>query len=986
MAKDKSGDRATSASNPYDDEPTVGTQSVKPVFDSEPEAVAGPAASGDESAGGSRSAEATKSTGATQATGALESTGSMQATGVMAMTGAMPTTGPAGRRTTGSDFDFDDSEFTTGAGLDTSTRATLTTNVDSRASGRQGRAETIPGPRFRMRKPSEPKSRLSMAAENLVELPYISPRDPATALMSPKKIAQEIDDSNGNLPEPELQPGDIVADQYEVQGCLAHGGMGWIYIAIDHNVSDRWVVLKGLLHADRAEARKVAISEREFLAELSHPSIVRIFNFIHDDWAISPNQGGYIVMEYVGGPSLRDVRRESPNRVLPVETAIAYILEVLPALGYLHSVGLVYNDLKPENIMLTEEHVKLIDMGAVSGIGSYGYIYGTPGFQAPEIARTGPTVSSDLYTVGRTLASLICRLPVKNGRYADGIPSPLEEPLFSQYDSLYRFLLRATNPNPNMRFRTADGMAGQLMGVLREVVALRTGVPQPAFSAVFSPQRATFGTLYSLIPVDAMIDGRPRGHTLSGPELVNSLPAPLIEPGDPSAQRLNAASFASAEERLETLQKLYDDELASIAKKTKASKDPEQGITSASSAGKATPTKQPKDESSKGGPAQTPDGAVSSAAASQANAKRHTSDEPAADTQGTSTAGTATQGADTQGSATQGAATQAELTQAEATHGEATQGASTQEESTLAASATMDKTTVVGTGGAVRGNAPAASSQVNSYAHNVPGPSVGLTMALVRAYLDVGDILAARQLLLPQKDEFQIEWRLAWYGGVLYLLEGNPVGAYNRFQQVLSAMPGETGPKLALAATAELILDYAGESERARWQRASEQLYRRVWSTDRSVISSAFGLARQLQKRGETDAAIEELDNVPMNSRYWAISQLTAIMLLCEGRELEDLEERHLRDAARRVSALPTGEHRALQTRFVVLRTALEWLRKTDKPRPSQAPLLGVPFTNFGLRTGQERVLRALARNMGTRQQRYRLVDWANEVRPNTLF
>ena len=955
----------SSPKRPLDDEPTAGTQAVAPEFDSEP--ADRPAHARE--ATPAREDEPTQETGAMQVTGAMEATGAMQPTGAMQHTGGMPSTGPAGRQPSGAGTEGE--EFTAGAGLDTSTRAQLTTNVLSDSGGRPVRADSAPGPRFRMRKPSEPKSRLSLAAEGLVELPYISPRDPAAALMSPQKIAQEIDDSDGRLPEPELQRGDIVADQYEVQGCLAHGGMGWIYIAIDHNVSDRWVVLKGLLHADRAEARKVAVSEREFLAELSHPSIVRIFNFIHDDWAISPNHGGYIVMEYVGGPSLRDVRRESADRVLPVETAIAYILEVLPALGYLHSVGLVYNDLKPENIMLTEEHVKLIDMGAVSGIGSYGYIYGTPGFQAPEIARTGPSVASDLYTVGRTLASLICRLPVKNGRYADGIPSPLEEPLFSQYDSLYRFLLRATNPNPNMRFRTAEGMAGQLMGVLREVVALRTGVPQPAFSAVFSPQRATFGTLYSLIPVDAIIDGRPRGHTLSGPELVNSLPAPLIEPGDPSAQRLNAASFASAEERLETLQKLYDDEVASLAKKAKASSDPEQGITSASSSKAKKPSDESRDSGSASGPPTTTDGAISSAAASEANAKRHADDAPMANTQG---------------AATQAAATQASSTQAESTQAEPTQAAPTQEESTQAAQSTLDKTTAAGGGDGARGKASATSSSGGTYDHGVPGPSVGLTMALVRAYLDVGDILAARQLLLPQKGDFEIEWRLAWYGGVLYLLEGNPVGAYGRFQQVLSAMPGETGPKLALAATAELILDYAGESERARWQRASEQLYRRVWSTDRSVISSAFGLARQLQQRGETDAAIEELDNVPMNSRYWAIAQLTAIMLLCEGREIDELEERHLRDAARRVSALPTGEHRALQTRFVVLRTALSWLRGTDKPRPSQSPLLGVPFTNFGLRTGQERVLRALARNMGTRQQRYRLVDWANEVRPNTLF
>ncbi|WP_333619057.1 tetratricopeptide repeat protein, partial [Dietzia sp.] len=892
--------------------------------------------------------------------------------------------------------------------------------------------------RFRMRKPAQPKSRPSLAAESLVDLPYISPRDPQSAIMSETKIAQEIADSEGTLPEPELRAGDIVADQYEVQGCLAHGGMGWIYIAIDHNVSDRWVVLKGILHGDRAEARKVAIAEREFLAELSHPSIVRIFNFIQDDWAVSPNHGGYIVMEYVGGPSLRDVRRHSPGGVLDVETAIAYILEVLPALDYLHSVGLVYNDLKPENIMLTEEHVKLIDMGAVSGIGAYGYIYGTPGFQAPEVARTGPTVASDLYTVGRTLASLICRLPVENGRYADGIPSPLEEPLFAKHDSLYRFLLHSTDPNPLKRFRSAEGMAGQLMGVLREVVALRTGISQPAFSSVFSPQRATFGTLYSLRPVDAMIDGRLLVHTLSGPELVDSLPAPLIRPGDPAAQRLTAVSFASPEERLETMQKMYDDERAKMGLPTEDSagsrslalsesgavaggdfgvEGPEDsGAGGATGAANRGGSGKPSEHGEHGQETQAQ--RVAPGGGDEPTADSVPMDPPSMPTQ----AGSVPTQAPSVSTQAPSAPTQAPSapTQAPSVPTQApsmpTQATSVPEEPpsmpTQAPSVPMTPPSVPTQAAAVDGKSQ--SSDVHTeVAHTADfatsresvgagrsedsqsaprggatgeGPSVGLIMALVRAHLEVGDILAARTILARERDHFDTEWRLAWYAGVLLLLEGNPVGAYRRFQQVLSAMPGETGPKLALAATAELILGYAGEDERARWQRASEQLYRRVWSTDRSVISSAFGLARQLQTRGETDAAIAELDNVPMNSRYWAIAQLTALMLLCEGRSVEDLEERHLRDAARRVAALPTGEHRALQTRFVVLRTALEWIKKTDKPRPSQAPLLGVPFTDFGLRSGQENVLRALARNMPTRSQRYRLVDWANEVRPNTLF
>ena len=97
---------------------------------------------------------------------------------------------------------------------------------------------------------------------------------------------------------PQLNPGDIIAHQYEVKGCIAHGGLGWVYLAVDHNVNDRPVVLKGLVHSGDAEAQAIAMAERQFLAEVVHPQIVQIFNFVeHKDQHGNPV--GYIVMEYV---------------------------------------------------------------------------------------------------------------------------------------------------------------------------------------------------------------------------------------------------------------------------------------------------------------------------------------------------------------------------------------------------------------------------------------------------------------------------------------------------------------------------------------------------------------------------------------------------------------------------------------------------------------------------------------------------------------
>ena len=103
---------------------------------------------------------------------------------------------------------------------------------------------------------------------------------------------------------PKLQEGDVVGGQYEVAGAIAHGGLGWIYVARDRNVSDRWVVLKGLLNSGDPDALAAAIAERQFLAQVEHPLIVEIYNFVTHEGA------GYIVMEYVGGTSLKQLLKE----------------------------------------------------------------------------------------------------------------------------------------------------------------------------------------------------------------------------------------------------------------------------------------------------------------------------------------------------------------------------------------------------------------------------------------------------------------------------------------------------------------------------------------------------------------------------------------------------------------------------------------------------------------------------------------------------
>jgi serine/threonine-protein kinase PknG len=333
---------------------------------------------------------------------------------------------------------------------------------------------------------------------------------------------------------PKLGPGDLVGGQYEVVGCLAHGGLGWIYLATDRNVSDRYVVLKGLLNSGDADAYQAAIAERQFLAEVQHPLIVEIYNFaIHDG-------AGYIVMEYVGGKSLKTMLKDRMKAnggaydPIPVDQAIAFVVEILPALGYLHGMGLLYCDFKPDNVIQEGDALKLIDLGGVRRADDLtSAIYGTVGFQAPEVPDVGPSVAGDIYTVGRTLAVLIMEFRGYQSTYVDSLPPVEDTPLFQRHDSLHRLLAKACASAPEDRFQSADEMREQLLGVLREVVAVderaaRHSTPSALFE---SPSVA--------------------GSTLDW----HQLPGLKVDPSDPMATWLAGVSVDDPVERAAALGK-----------------------------------------------------------------------------------------------------------------------------------------------------------------------------------------------------------------------------------------------------------------------------------------------------------------------------------------------------------------------------------------------------------------------------------------------
>ena len=430
--------------------------------------------------------------------------------------------------------------------LMTATQATQATSASGRVGSR----------RQSSRSSRANSSRRHALGGGLVSLPPQASQDPLKLLMANPEVPErkrrcphcnsKVNRIKGFCPEcgneynfaPSLAAGDIVNGKFEVKGPIAFGGLGWIYLAWDQALG-RWVVLKGLLNAKDEASATAAVAERQFLAAVKHPKIVGIYDFIHH------GAEGFIVMEYVGGRTIDSFWKE--RNVLPVEEAIAYILGILPAFSYLHSNGFVYCDFKPDNFMLENDDVKLIDMGGVRRIGDPdGDIFGTKGYMAPEAAED-PVAVSDLYTVGRTLAVLLMDFKYQT-TFEDCLPTPNEQPVLKQHEALYRFLLRATHQDPDQRFQSADEMADQLYGVLREIVAL-TSEPKPAESRVF-----TFDNLQA---------ADDEAGTLQ--PAVRLLPGLKVDASDPAAnQILGLAALVDPAKRLTALKQLAEKAYKSV--------------------------------------------------------------------------------------------------------------------------------------------------------------------------------------------------------------------------------------------------------------------------------------------------------------------------------------------------------------------------------------------------------------------------------------
>ena len=271
-----------------------------------------------------------------------------------------------------------------------------------------------------------------------------------------------------------------VLTRYEVRELIGEGGVGRVFAAVD-KIDKREVALKVMraeLAADPVQVERF-IKEARLLQELDHPHLVKGFRVAKEGDAI------FFAMEKLPGRCLQDVLGDGGR--LDEESALQVVVEVASALDALHARGFVHRDVKPGNVLWSEERgAVLIDLGfAVARDAAAGgeTTAGTVHYIAPEQARgTEPLdVRADIYALGATLYHLATgSLPFQGRTGEEVLAKQVLESLSGERirklnlsPQLHYYLEKMMAKDPGMRFQDPQQLQREIEAFLQQREAQR---------------------------------------------------------------------------------------------------------------------------------------------------------------------------------------------------------------------------------------------------------------------------------------------------------------------------------------------------------------------------------------------------------------------------------------------------------------------------------------------------------------------------------
>jgi diguanylate cyclase (GGDEF)-like protein len=281
--------------------------------------------------------------------------------------------------------------------------------------------------------------------------------------------------------QPDPMIGQVLDGRYELTEFIAEGGMGAIYKARQHAL-DREVVVKLLLANVRSvdEFQQRFFLEASLCARLSHPNIVRIF-----DYGCHAGTIYYIVMEHLKGMTLGQCLGKSGY--LLTRRAVGLARQICSALVEAHDEGLIHRDIKPDNLIITEDamgrdFIKVLDFGVVkqmSGsldVTQVGTTVGTPFYMSPEQIKGGEVdCRSDLYALGCVFFQMLTgSTPFASANISQILFGHLSKPpptlaqarkSIRPNRQLQEFIDKALQKEPQHRFENARAMLSDLVAL-----------------------------------------------------------------------------------------------------------------------------------------------------------------------------------------------------------------------------------------------------------------------------------------------------------------------------------------------------------------------------------------------------------------------------------------------------------------------------------------------------------------------------------------
>ncbi len=279
-----------------------------------------------------------------------------------------------------------------------------------------------------------------------------------------------------SLPPPKLSEMQTAFPQYEFLEEVGNGARGRVFKALDTGRFDRTVAIKATrIEQDDLESLTRFQLECKTLAQLRHPNIPAFFDHLSTD------DLHMVVMDWMPDGTLEQLLERRNGKRLRLVKIAAIMEQLCDVLSFTHSQGCIHRDVKPANILLNGDRIRLTDFGLIKadsnepGITRIGVAVGTPGYMAPEQEKPGTSVDhrADLYALGALLFRMVTMREPPKG-FID------RSSLHSCPRAFYAVIKKAMAERPDDRFQDIESLrlairhAWSTVKIQRRCVALMT--------------------------------------------------------------------------------------------------------------------------------------------------------------------------------------------------------------------------------------------------------------------------------------------------------------------------------------------------------------------------------------------------------------------------------------------------------------------------------------------------------------------------------